>query len=79
MGLKLGKLLRNAGTLGTTWMRDQRQAKKKKKKAAQLQEQMAAEAEAFADRDLGQTAFTGVQADPAGVRLHGLGHRERQC
>jgi len=67
MGLKLGKLLRNAGTLGTTWMRDQRQAKKKKKKAAQLQEQMAAEAEAFADRDLGQTAFTGVQADPAMV------------
>ena len=67
MGIKLGKLLRNAGTLGTTWMRDQRQAKKKKKKAAQLQEQMAAEAEAFADRDLGQTAFTGVQADPAMV------------
>ena len=67
MGLKLGKLLRNAGTLGTTWMRDQRQAKKKKKKAAQLQEQMAADAERFAQRDLGQTAFTGVQADPAMV------------
>ena len=67
MGIKLGKLLKNAGSLGTTWMRDQRQAKKKKKKAAQLQEQMAAEAEAFADRDLGQTAFTGVQADPAMV------------
>ena len=67
MGLKLGKLLRNAGTLGTTWMRDQRQAKKKKKKAAQLQEQMAQEAEDFQNRDLGQTAFTGVQADPAMV------------
>ena len=33
MGIKLGKLLRNVGSLGTTWMRDQRQAKKKKKKA----------------------------------------------
>lgn len=67
MGLKLGKLLRNAGTLGTTWMRDQRQAKKKKKKAAALQAQMAQEAEDFQNRDLGQTAFTGVQADPAMV------------
>lgn len=67
MGIKLGKLLRNVGSLGTTWMRDQRQAKKKKKKAAQLQEQMAADAERFAQRDLGQTAFTGVQADPAMV------------
>ena len=67
MGIKLGKLLKNAASLGTTWMRDQRQAKKKKKKAAQLQEQMAADAERFAQRDLGQTAFTGVQADPAMV------------
>lgn len=67
MGLKLGKLLKNVASAGTTWMRDQRQAKKKKKKAAQLQEQMAADAERFAQRDLGQTAFTGVQADPAMV------------
>lgn len=67
MGLKLGKLLRNVGSLGTTWMRDQRQAKKKKKKAAALQAQMAQEAEDFQNRDLGQTAFTGVQADPAMV------------
>ena len=79
MGIKLGKLLRNAGTLGTTWMRDQRQAKKKKKKAAQLQEQMAAEAEAFADRDLGQTAFTGVQADPAMVAAQQQALQQQQA
>lgn len=79
MGIKLGKLLRNVGTLGTTWMRDQRQAKKKKKKAAQLQEQMAADAERFAQRDLGQTAFTGVQADPAMVAAQQQALQQQQA
>ncbi len=65
MGIKLGKLLKNIASAGTTWMRDQKQAKKKKKRAAALQEQMAADAERFAQRDLGQTAFGNVQADPA--------------
>ena len=79
MGIKLGKLLRNVGSLGTTWMRDQRQAKKKKKKAAQLQEQMAADAERFAQRDLGQTAFTGVQADPAMVAAQQQALQQQQA
>lgn len=65
MGLNLGKLLRNAGTLGTTWMRDQRRAKKKKKRAAELQAQAMREAEEFQNRDLGETAFTGMSRDPA--------------
>lgn len=79
MGLDLGKLLRNVGTLGTTWMRDQRQAKKKKKKAGQLVEENTALAEQMMNRDLGQTAFAGVQADPAMIaaQQRALGQTEQ--
>lgn len=65
MGIKLGKLLRNVGTLGTTWIRDQKRAGKKRKRANQLQADAMRDAEEFRNRDLGQTAFNGVQADPA--------------
>lgn len=79
MGLDLGKLLKNAGTLGTTWMRDQRQAKKKKKKAGQLVEQNTTLAENLFNRDLGTSAMGGVQADPALVaaQQRALGQTEQ--
>lgn len=65
MGLDIGKLLRNVLSAGTTYFRDQKQAKKKEKKAHQLIAENTALAESLQNRDYGQSQWENVQADPA--------------
>lgn len=67
MGLDLGRLLTNVGTLGTTWMRDQRRAKKEEANARDLVGQNTDMMQALYDRDFGESALSNLAADPLDV------------
>lgn len=65
MGLDLGKFLTNAGSLGTTYFRDQRRAKRDQQGATDLIAENTARAQQLFDEDLGTSALANLAADPA--------------
>lgn len=64
MGFDLGKFLTNAGSLGTTYFRDQRRADDQSAAADALIAENTARAQALFDEDLGQSALAQIASDP---------------
>lgn len=83
MGLDLGRLITNLGTLGTTWMRDQRRAKKEENRARDLIGENTDMMQGLYDRDFGQSTLSTLAADPLDIlaqrqsmdNLRGVGDR----